>query len=222
MLIKRNHNGMSLVEIMGAIFILSFAVLAVASIFPAGLQMNRKTKVRIQALQVASGIIEELRHLPYYDADPNIPTLISLASENVDPNALVTDGWGGFDDTYCDNGSTEKWTPRVVIESSVWRPTSHVFFRSRSKKDMRKGVSTPDTIVDTLNAKVMIPAIRIVPLSTSVPSLMFPYSPTINRCRIHKIIITVNIEEFVAGSIRYSYIQLITYRSDGLTMTPGY
>lgn len=221
MVIKRNHKGMSLVEIMGAIFVLSFAVLAVATIFPAGLQMNRKTKVRIQAIQMAAGIIEELRHLPYYD--PNTTCLLDLATINPDMNATVTDGWGGFDDAYCENGSNEKWTPNVVKNSNVHDGISRVFFRSRSKKDMRK-LSTPDTLVDTLSPKLMYPAIRIAPLgnSTTNPELMYSYTPAVNRCRIHKIIVTANIEEFVAGTARYSTIQLITYRSDGLTMTPGY
>jgi Tfp pilus assembly protein PilV len=77
MIIKRKKNGMSLVEIMGAIFVLSFAILAVASIFPAGLQMNRKTKIRIQALELASGIAEEIRQLPYYDYSNN-PGVITV------------------------------------------------------------------------------------------------------------------------------------------------
>ncbi len=221
MLIKRNKKGMSLVEIMGAIFVLSFAVLAVATIFPAGLQMNRKTKVRIQAIQMAEGIIEELRHLPYYD--PNAAAdLITLASDNTNVNP-TTAGWASFTPpVYCNNGSSPDWTPQVVMNSNVYKPTSRIFFRNRAGKDMRTEPSTPDTLVDTLAPKLMLPSIQIVPLTTSVTTLMYPYTPMLNRCRIHKIIVTVNIEEFVAGSARYSAIQLITYRSDGLTMTPGY
>lgn len=212
MIVKRKKNGMSIVEIMGAIFILSFAVLAVASIFPAGLQMNRKTKIRMQALEISAGIVEELRHLPYYDPNASRIDILKLA------NSVTGTGWSTFNEDYVSPQNMPDWTPTVVKNSKVLEATSQIFFRDIGGIDTRADV--PGIFTDDVAESMKIPAIQISPLSTGV--LQFNYNPILTSCRIHRIVVTAHIEEFVAGTWRYSFIQLVTYRSDALTTTPGY
>jgi len=221
MIIKRNRKGMSLVEIMGAIFVLSFAILAVASIFPAGLQMNRKTKIRIQALELVTGIAEEIRQLPYYDYsnNPDNNSLLDIANTTFSGAA---DGWDGF--TIAANGANpggaKAWTPNILLQNvgkknDVFSERSPIFFRNRDMNDTRR--NTPVTF--TSLAPIKVPAIQIRPIVDSSSGLVrcfYPYGGS-NKCRIHKITVTANIEESSAGRIRYSIIQVITYKSDGIT-----
>jgi hypothetical protein len=216
MIFRRNRKGMSLVEIMGAVFVMSFAILAVASIFPAGLQMNRKTKIRIQALEMATGVMEEIRNLPYYDTSKTC--IISLA----DPNGDYAAGWSSF--TIGHTYGTTQWTPSIVSNSSgpnkigVTDSTSPVFFRARDLGDTRSLTLFQSGVN---NANIKLPAIHITPLAPNNATLYKANYGGVSKSRIHKIVVTSNIEEFVAGKARYSIIQVTTYRGDGLTMTPG-
>ncbi|MEQ8223275.1 MAG: prepilin-type N-terminal cleavage/methylation domain-containing protein [Candidatus Eremiobacterota bacterium] len=220
MIIKRKKNGMSLVEIMGAIFVLSFAILAVASIFPAGLQMNRKTKIRIQALELASGIAEEIRQLPYYDYSNN-PGVNNSLLDIANTGTTSTDGWDGFTTSAngANQGGAKAWTPNILLQTvgtknDVFSERSPIFFRNGSNEDTRR--NTPVTF--TQMAPVQVPAIQIKPLIDSGGNIRCFYTyGGVSRCRIHKIIVTANIEESSVGRMKYSIIQVITYKSDGIT-----
>ena len=203
-------KGLSLIEIMTALFVLSFAILSVASIFPAGLEMNRKTKIRIEALETAAGVLQNIKDLPYHDPYTSGSDFYSLLTGtgtiNLDLQHFV---WGShnYPEAVLDENDEFKYGD---LESSI-------FFRDSSGDDTRVGGGAP--------TEPQLPAICLEPLLPgSTPGTnpyMYSYVAGTNRCRFYRITVTVNIEDIRKGEFFYSYIQVISYRGDSLTLTPG-
>lgn len=205
-------KGMSLIEIMSALFVLSFAILSVASIFPAGLEMNRKTKIRIEALEVAGGIIQNLKDLSYSDpfAEADFCSLIPTNTvTNLDLKNSVVWGENEYPQAVLDKTNNYKYSDS----------DSRIFFRDENGQDTREH---PDEI---LAAPIVpdLPAIRLEPLITDVTSrYVYNYGGGGLKSRLYRITVTVNIEDTRDGQFYYSYIQVISYKGDGLTLLPGY
>lgn len=60
-----NQKGLSLIEIVVAIFILTLTLIFISSIFPAGLAINKRASNATIASYLAQGKIEELHFLKY-------------------------------------------------------------------------------------------------------------------------------------------------------------
>jgi len=197
---------MSLVEIMTALFVLSFAVLSVASIFPAGLEMNRKTKIRIEALEVAGGVIQDLKDLPYYDPFAEADFCDLIPTNTVINLELRNSVWGA-----------EQYPQAVLDKNGNYKYEeleSPIFFRDASGEDTR--IDGPAPVVPDL------PAIRLEPLVIDNTSkYMYNYGGGGLKSRLYRVIVTVNIEDTRQGEFFYSYIQVISYKGDGLTLIPG-
>lgn len=89
-----DESGMSLVEILIAVFILGVAVIAIASTAAASLQSLRESRDRQQATQFASTVLEEIRGLPFSDIalDESTVSVTSFDGEDIlaTPGGKVT------------------------------------------------------------------------------------------------------------------------------------
>jgi len=199
LIIKRNRRGMSLIEIMGAVCILSFSILAVATIFPTGLEINRKTRVRIQALEIASAIMEEIKNLPYTDVfNPGGMSVMKL------------EDWQSFET------EEPKWKPRVIEENpELTSGESQIFFMTGGVNPQDEA-DLPHIGLDNLPPGRKVPTIVVSDFSDYEDT----YGVTTDTC-MKEIRVTVNIEERSKGALRYSFIQIVSYKSNALTSTPG-
>ena len=194
----RYKKGLSLIEVMAALFVLSFAMLSVASIFTSGLEMNRKTKLRIHALEVAAGVTEAIRALSYSSSHAEIdePTFLDLVEDTPSSFPIGT------------------WTPKVLLNSSGSNPYleagSAIFFLEASGADSRIIPIAPTFGSDKA-------AVRIEPLAVANNLYLYDYDDYGERSRIYRIIVTVFLEEASKGEFHYSYIQMVSYKGDGLS-----
>ena len=61
----RNRSGLSLIECMIAVLLLSFAVTVFASLFPLAMRMRSKSENVTRATTMCQQVIEQVRALPY-------------------------------------------------------------------------------------------------------------------------------------------------------------
>jgi prepilin-type N-terminal cleavage/methylation domain-containing protein len=104
----KNRSGMSLVEVMIAVMLFSFAITVFASLFPMSMRMRAKSEAVSQATAFAQQKIEQIRTLPYtsltysalrganvIDASPTsqpyaFTSVDNLASKLTTPTGTVT------------------------------------------------------------------------------------------------------------------------------------
>ncbi|MEW6281609.1 MAG: prepilin-type N-terminal cleavage/methylation domain-containing protein [Candidatus Eremiobacterota bacterium] len=81
---RLRRRGLSLLELMITIVLLSTVLIAFAAVYPAGFKLNRKSQRATVAAQTAEAIAEEIRELPEFipaggggplNPDPNRPSL---------------------------------------------------------------------------------------------------------------------------------------------------
>jgi prepilin-type N-terminal cleavage/methylation domain-containing protein len=61
----KNRSGMTLIEVMIAVMVFSFAITVFASLFPLAMRMRSKSENVSQATMIAQQKIEQIRALPY-------------------------------------------------------------------------------------------------------------------------------------------------------------
>jgi prepilin-type N-terminal cleavage/methylation domain-containing protein len=104
----KNRSGMTLIEVMIAVMVFSFAITVFASLFPLAMRMRSKSENVSQATMIAQQKIEQIRALPYasltytslhganiIDASPNsspfsFTSVDSLASKLPEPTSSLT------------------------------------------------------------------------------------------------------------------------------------
>src|SRR5262249_54094565 len=74
----KNRSGMTLVEVMIAVMVFSFAVTVFASLFPLAMRMRSKSEDYTRATTIAQQKVEQIRALPYTSM-----TYSALRAENV-------------------------------------------------------------------------------------------------------------------------------------------
>ncbi len=94
---RSGQRGLSLLEVMVSISVLTTALVAFASIFPAAFKLNRNTQASVRAGKYASMVAEEIRSLPiagsrtesfYTRANSGyLEGLVGLSSGNIEEQA---------------------------------------------------------------------------------------------------------------------------------------
>ncbi len=106
---QQNRRGISLLELMITIVLLSTVLIAFAAVYPAGYKLNRKSQRATIGAQLATAVAEEVRQLPFDSANPTQPTLFQLSQltqagqlpasgvikTEIKPPFLIPDGSGG-------------------------------------------------------------------------------------------------------------------------------
>ncbi|GIX48574.1 MAG: hypothetical protein KatS3mg131_2785 [Candidatus Tectimicrobiota bacterium] len=82
-----NDKGFTLVEVMVAIVILAFALLAVAQMQLTAMRVNAAANTLTQGMTIAQDRLERLLALPYDDADLQDDTPVGVFTAYRDPNA---------------------------------------------------------------------------------------------------------------------------------------
>lgn len=103
----KNRSGMTLIEVMIAVMVFSFAITVFASLYPLAMRMRSKSENVSQATMIAQKKIEQVRALPYtsltytslqganiIDASPNsspysFTTIDNLASKLPEPTGTL-------------------------------------------------------------------------------------------------------------------------------------
>ncbi|MCE7873976.1 prepilin-type N-terminal cleavage/methylation domain-containing protein [bacterium CPR1] len=73
------RRGLSLLELMVTIVLLSTVLIAFAAVYPAGYKLNRKSQRATQAAQLATAVAEEVRQLPFDSVNPAQASLFQLS-----------------------------------------------------------------------------------------------------------------------------------------------
>lgn len=73
------RRGISLLELMITIVLLSTVLIAFAAVYPAGYKLNRKSQRATVGAQLATALAEEVRQLPFDSVNPAQPTLFQLS-----------------------------------------------------------------------------------------------------------------------------------------------
>jgi prepilin-type N-terminal cleavage/methylation domain-containing protein len=88
----KNRPGFSLMEIMVAVLLFSFAVTAFASLFPVSMRMRSKSENATRATMMAQQKIEQLRARPYADLNYTVlqgANLIDASSTTSGPYSFT-------------------------------------------------------------------------------------------------------------------------------------
>ena len=62
---RGSNKGLSLLEVLITLMLLSTTLIAFAAVYPAAFKLNRKTHRSVQAAELAGAVAEELRTLPF-------------------------------------------------------------------------------------------------------------------------------------------------------------
>jgi len=150
---RGSNKGLSLLEVLITLMLLSTTLIAFAAVYPAAFKLNRKTHRSVQAAELAGAVAEELRTLPFnrpsalspgglYLEDfardggwnqagarfrsfprTEIPEPYSLVSEDGEQRGIVVSGDSPF--TYADILVTVFWTEPVNHQMVERRVTIH-------------------------------------------------------------------------------------------------
>lgn len=85
---RRGQRGLSLLEVLITLMLLSTTMVAFAAVYPAAFKLNRRSSRAVQAAELAGAVAEELRTLPFNK--PNSSTAGGL---------FLEDFLGGWDPT---------------------------------------------------------------------------------------------------------------------------
>lgn len=143
----RRRRGLSLLEILITLVLISTTLVAFAAVYPASLKLNRRSQKAVQAAELAGAVAEEIRSLPFtapglsVDDLPNwdpaapafknfprtlLPEPYTLVSTR-DPNQLgivvsLTESKAGQPKTFADIVVTVYWqesTNERMLDKSV-------------------------------------------------------------------------------------------------------
>ena len=87
------RRGLSLLELLFTISLLTVVLVAFAAVYPAGFRLNRKSARATVAAETAAAVAAELQGLAFFDErviqDPPIPTLRALDTSTGDRTAIT-------------------------------------------------------------------------------------------------------------------------------------
>src|SRR5262245_18908809 len=87
------ERGMTMIELMMALVVLSIGLLGIAAIFPTGRRFTVRDRMVTAATDLAEQKFEELRTLPYSDVNLTIGMHPTAAGEFVGPNGTYKRWW---------------------------------------------------------------------------------------------------------------------------------
>lgn len=93
---KGRQRGISLLEIMITIVLLTTVLITFAAVYPSGYKLNRKTARASQAAKAATAVAEEVQALPFTSIDPAAATLVGLAGNTWNNGNAGNYETGGF------------------------------------------------------------------------------------------------------------------------------
>ncbi|MGM9992570.1 MAG: prepilin-type N-terminal cleavage/methylation domain-containing protein [Candidatus Bruticola sp.] len=97
---RKGQRGLTLLEILVAIAILTSTLIAFASVFPAAFKLNRQSQNSVKAAKHAAAIAEELRSMPIA-CNPNLyGSFSSRASKHYLEQYSYNQATANFDNTY--------------------------------------------------------------------------------------------------------------------------
>jgi type IV pilus assembly protein PilV len=87
------ERGMTLVEMMISLIVLSIGLLGIAAIFPSGRRFSTRDRVLTTATDLAEQKMEEIRTYSYSDSNLTVGTHPTALGEVVGPNNTYTRWW---------------------------------------------------------------------------------------------------------------------------------
>jgi prepilin-type N-terminal cleavage/methylation domain-containing protein len=91
--VRSLERGMTMVELMMALVVLSIGLLGLAAIFPAGRRFTNRDRLMTTATDLAEQKMEQLRTLSYSDPDLTIGTHPTASGETVGNNNRFVRWW---------------------------------------------------------------------------------------------------------------------------------
>jgi MSHA pilin protein MshD len=140
---KKNQSGVSLIELIVFIVVVSIALLALVGIYRQATINNADPIIRMRALESAQSLLDEIISLRYDEATPTggvpaCPTVGANACNNLpDDNMNDVDDYHNFSDTpypnYVRSVSVTTANNIKLITVSVTTPTNETFLLSAER-----------------------------------------------------------------------------------------
>lgn len=140
---KKNQSGVSLIELIVFIVVVSIALLALVGIYRKATINNADPIIRMRALESAQSLLDEIISLRYDEATPTggvpaCPTVGANACNNLpDDNMNDVDDYHNFSDTpypnYVRSVSVTTANNIKLITVSVTTPTNETFLLSAER-----------------------------------------------------------------------------------------
>lgn len=105
---RGSNKGLSLLEVLITLMLLSTTLIAFAAVYPAAFKLNRKTHRSVQAAELAGAVAEELRTLPF-----NRPAALEPGGLYLED--FVRPGWTDNDNRFRNFPRTEIPEPYSLI-----------------------------------------------------------------------------------------------------------
>jgi prepilin-type N-terminal cleavage/methylation domain-containing protein len=91
--LRVSERGMTMVEMMVALIVLSIGLLGIAAIFPAGRRFSTRDRMLTTASDLALQKMEQIRTYSYSDSNLTVGTHPTASGENVGPNNRYVRWW---------------------------------------------------------------------------------------------------------------------------------
>ena len=91
--LRVSERGMTMVEMMIALIVLSIGLLGIAAIFPAGRRFSNRDRLLTMASDLALQKMEQIRTYSYSDANMTVGTHPTVSGETVGPNNRFVRWW---------------------------------------------------------------------------------------------------------------------------------
>lgn len=225
---RSGERGLSLIEILMAIMVLTAAIMAVATVYPGGYKLNETNRYANQATEIARGIMEEICALPFItpaEATSN-PTgslgRLSL-SGNTAAGIIGLDSWDptmsntyNFPYHYYGEGTinNNKWKEQCPV--LCWDSTISPSSIKSSLKSSNKLSSTSRE-----GLKFFLPPSGYTTAPKGISINKYPADSTqwfstlpLTSSRLAKIEVTVAWVEFRNDAMIEKYITIDTWRTD--------
>ena len=88
-----SERGMTMIEMMIALIVLSIGLLGIAAIFPAGRRFSNRDRLMTTASDLALQKLEQIRTYSYSDANLTVGMHPSVSGETVGPNNRFVRWW---------------------------------------------------------------------------------------------------------------------------------
>lgn len=112
---RRGQKGLSLLEVLITLMLLTTTMVAFAAVYPAAFKLNRRTSRSVQAAELAGAVSEELRTLPFNKPNANSSGMSGLFLED------FLAGWDPSNTRFARFPRTELPAPYTLISRSGQR-----------------------------------------------------------------------------------------------------
>ncbi|MCD4782351.1 MAG: type II secretion system GspH family protein [Candidatus Eremiobacteraeota bacterium] len=79
----KGQKGLSLLEILVSITLLTTVMMTFAMVFPSGYRLSRKNRMETQAYRAADGILDKLQNIQFFGAGTTKPTIENMQTWDV-------------------------------------------------------------------------------------------------------------------------------------------